>query len=1131
MTDRDPGRDGSRRQAALLRLSTAIAAAESETEICDAVVNGLRDPALGYDFVALLLVDAATGERVLVASVGWDEAPGQLRMKPGHGLSERPLLDGRLHYTPQVTADTRYLPTRNQGSEVDLPLTANNELIGVLVVESDESDAFGEDDFEILTAAANQTGVAIGRARLLAAERRRADEQEALLATMSDLSSRLEISELLQAVLDRAVKLLGVSHGELAIYDPTTDDLEIVASHRVGARDTTGTRMELGEGAMGHAAVTREPLIIPSYQEWSGQSAQYEEVEFHGVMVAPLEMGGQLVGAIAFMDKDPDRRFSEDDLRLLNLFAPQAAVAIENARLFDAERRRAEEQKALLDTTRDLAGELELSRVLQRVLERAAALLDLTGAELATHDPADGDLVIVASHNMGTDAVGSRMALGEGAMGHVAETHESLIIPRYQEWSRRSSKYTQSTVQTVLAAPLLIGRRLVGVIATVHSDPSREFHEQDLRLLNNFAPQAAIAIENARLYTAAQQQREYFETLVQNSPVAIVTLDNHHNCVSSNPAFAELFGYTEEDVRGHNLDELIATGDARRQAASYSQQALDGPVRAIGPRRRKDGSEVEVEVLGMPVFVEGEVVGLMGLYHDVSELLDARRAAESANTAKSRFLASMSHELRTPLNAIIGYSEMLQEDAEDAGQEDFIPDLEKIHSAGRHLLTLINDVLDLSKIEAGKMELFLETFDVPDTIRDVVSTVNPLVEKNGNEFVLEVPEDLGEMTADVTRIRQVLLNLLSNASKFTENGAITLRAERVPSDGDDEIFFTVTDTGIGMNDEQLGRIFEAFAQAESSTSSKFGGTGLGLAISRKFCRMMGGDIEVTSTPGVGSTFAVRLPADVSEKEVEADEASSGPGETSEVDGEGPTVLVIDDDPAVRELVRRTLRKEGLRVVEASTGEEGLELARSAPPDIVTLDVLMPGLDGWAVLTALKEDPSLSSIPVVMMSIIDDRNLGFSLGAAEYLSKPIDRGRLLDVLRHYLRDGEAGTVLVVEDDPDTRELLTRTLDSEGWDVLAAENGRRALEAVGATPPGLVLLDLMMPEMDGFEFLESVRGRPEWESVPIVVITAKELTADDRDRLNGGVEQVVQKGAHDVTELLDEVRTLVAERIVR
>ncbi|UCF20543.1 MAG: GAF domain-containing protein, partial [Gemmatimonadota bacterium] len=353
-----------RRQAALLRLSTAIGSAETEGAICRAVVDGLYDESLGYDFVALLLVDEATGDRVVVASAGSADASEGLRVQPGRGLSERPLLDGRLHYTAEVTQDTRYLPTRNQGSEVDVPIQINNELVGVLVVESNQPSAFGPDDFEILRAAANQAGIAIGRARLLAAERQRADEQAALLGTLADLSAQIELSKLLQAVLDRAAALLRVSHGELAIYEPEREELVIVASHNVGKQDTTGTRMPLGEGAMGHVGLTREPLLISNYLEWSGRSPQYEQVEFQAVMVAPLMMGRQLVGAIAVMDKDASREFGSADLRRLTMFAPQAAVAIENARLFDAERRRAEEQQALLDTMQDLSGELELSKVL-----------------------------------------------------------------------------------------------------------------------------------------------------------------------------------------------------------------------------------------------------------------------------------------------------------------------------------------------------------------------------------------------------------------------------------------------------------------------------------------------------------------------------------------------------------------------------------------------------------------------------------------------------------------------------------------------------------------------------------------------------------------------------------------------
>jgi PAS domain S-box-containing protein len=1054
---------------------------------------------------------------VVIASRGWDGAPPGLRVRPGQGLSELPLLDGRLHYTPQVTHDTRYLPTRNEGSEVDVPLLVNQQLVGVLVVECDRHHAFGADDFEVLRAAANQGGIAIGRARLLAAERRRADEQEALRATMADLSARLELPDLLQAVLERAIQLLKVSHGELAIFDRDREDLTIVASYNLGRKDTTGTRMRVGEGAMGHVALTREPYIIPDYQAWAARSDQYAQAEFHAVMVAPLLMGRQLVGAIAFMDRDPNRQFGHEDLRLLDLFAPQAAVAIENARLFTMERRRAGEQQALLDTMKDLAGQLELSKVLQRVLERAVGLLDVTGGELASFDAAGGDLVIVASHNMGTDAVGTRIALGDGAMGRVAETRAPLIIPRYQEWEGRSSEYSQSTVQSVMVAPLLIGTRLVGTIASVHSDPGRELGPEDLRLLELFAPEAAIAIENARLFTEAQHQQQYFSELVANSPVAIVTLDTRHIVVSCNPAFLALYGYAEGEVLGQHLDDLITTEETRAEAVKYTAQALDHrAVRAITRRRRKDGTLVDVEVFGVPVVVDGALVGMMGLYHDISELTRARQAAEEANTAKSQFLANMSHELRTPLNAIIGYSEMLEEETAERGHDEYVPDLQKIRAAGRHLLALINDVLDLSKIEAGKLELFLETFDLRQAVEDVATTVQPLIARNDNRLVVDVADDVGTMHSDLTRFRQILLNLLSNASKFTERGTVTVAIERQG----DEVVLRVTDSGIGMTPEQLGRLFEAFAQAEASTSKKYGGTGLGLAITRRFCQLMGGDVTASSDPGRGSTFTVRLPADASHP---VPERPAEPG-----DGRAGTVLVIDDDPAARAITRRVLVKEGYAVIEAADGESGLRLAGERHPDLITLDILMPGMDGWAVLGALKADPALAGIPVILQTLLDDRNMGFALGASEYLTKPIDRKRLAALVKQYVPVGGGAPVLVVEDDPATRQLLSRELTRAGWRVTEAANGRVALDEVARERPAMVLLDLMMPEMDGFEFLDELRRSHSSAEIPVVVITAMTLTEADRRRLNGGVERVVQKRPLEEDTLLAEVRALAGAR---
>jgi CheY-like chemotaxis protein len=499
-------------------------------------------------------------------------------------------------------------------------------------------------------------------------------------------------------------------------------------------------------------------------------------------------------------------------------------------------------------------------------------------------------------------------------------------------------------------------------------------------------------------------------------------------------------------------------------------------------------------------------------------LAAAKVAADEANQAKSSFLANMSHELRTPLNAIIGYSEILLEDATDRGDKASMGDLEKIQGAGKHLLGLINDILDLSKIEAGRMDVYLEHVFLKRLIDEVRTIVEPMMKKNGNRLAIDCPQDIGSLQTDLTKLKQSIINLLSNAAKFTKDGTVTLRLAHETRDGAPWIKFEVADSGIGMTDEQMGRLFQAFTQADSSTTRNFGGTGLGLTITRHFCAMLGGSIEVKSKPDQGSTFTILLPDRVTKAISDDEPESVRPAVMREAEAGEIHVLVVDDDPAVHDVLAATLGKEGYRITHANDGIEALKLMRAHAPDIVTLDVMMPKMDGWSVLGVMKSEPQLAHIPVIMLTIVDHRNLGFSLGASEYMTKPIDRNRLIALIEKFASSKGDGTVLIVDDDPDVRAMIKATIADVGMRATAVANGQAALDWLASHPqPVLVLLDLMMPKMDGFEFLERVRQNQRYVDLPIVVLTAKELTANERSYLAERTLLVLSKSAQPISKL--------------
>jgi PAS domain S-box-containing protein len=645
-----------------------------------------------------------------------------------------------------------------------------------------------------------------------------------------------------------------------------------------------------------------------------------------------------------------------------------------------------------------------------------------------------------------------------------------------------------------------------------------------------------IANREATLRSAEEKLRQselHYRSLIENTSDIIALIDRQGRFKYASPSIVRILGVETEAAAGALGDFLDEKGKVALDEAIHRSASAWGASEQVEVDAQHSSGAIRTLEVSLHNMLDSPAVnGIVANIRDITErrraadLSREKEAAEAANKAKSNFLANMSHELRTPLNAIIGYSEMLQEMAADDGHEEYQGDLKKIHSAGQHLLELINDVLDISKIEAGKMDLYIESFSLDQTIEEVQAVVDPLAKKNSNQLVIEKPAELGLIRADATKVRQCLLNLLSNACKFTSNGTVRLEAAR----HDDWITFEVSDTGIGMTKEQMGKLFRAFQQADSSTTRKFGGTGLGLAISRRFCQIMNGDITVRSEPGQGTTFTMRIPVEVVQQPTEgqAKPEQEALRITESLPASAAVVLVIDDDALVADLLRRTLVKDGYRVEYAENGEKGLQLARQLRPDAITLDVMMPGMDGWQVLTHLKSDPELADIPVILLSIVNDRKTGFALGATEYLTKPLDRERLTSVLGRISNGRGSRLALVVDDLPENRELLRGALESDGWTVEEAGNGLEALDRLEQRRPDAILLDLMMPEMDGIAFVERLRASERNRSIPVLVVTAKDITPVDRQRLSGGVQAIMQKGAVDLSELVSQTRALLSAR---
>jgi PAS domain S-box-containing protein len=890
------------------------------------------------------------------------------------------------------------------------------------------------------------------------------------------------------------------------------------------------------------ADIAAEPNVSDSVRELALSSG------YRSVLAVPIKREGRALGALAITRSGPTGEpepFSSDEIPLLQTFTEQAGIAIENVRLFNELQARTRdltrsvgELRALGEVSQAVSSTLDLDAVLETIVGRAVQLSGSDQGVAYEFDEKSQTFHQRATHRMTAEYIETMRAapirLGEGAIGRAGVTRAPIEVADIRaDWELVAPQARERLVQqgmgSLLAVPLVREDRLLGGLVIIRRERGA-FSPEIVAMLQTFATQSVLAIQNARLFQEIQRQKQYSDTLVETSPVAIVTMDFDGMVVGWNPGAERLFGYPSGEAIGHRMEDLIATPELREEVRTNIRQILEGElIRAIARRARKDSTMVDVEISAMPVVVDGARVGMIAIYHDITELLRARQEAEAANEAKSAFLATMSHEIRTPMNAVIGMSGLLLNTRLTEEQRDYA---EVIRNSGDTLLTVINDILDFSKIEAGKLELEAQPFDLRECVEGALDLVATRAAEKGIDLAYLMGDGVpAAIVGDVTRLRQVLLNLLSNAVKFTERGEVVLSVSgRRTGRGKrrHELTFTVRDTGIGIPADRLGRLFQSFSQVDASTTRRYGGTGLGLAISQRLTELMGGKIGVTSEVGTGSEFHFTIPAVATEVPVPVRRDLSGVQPSLR----DKRVLVVDDNATNRRIVTAHLDNWGMPSRTSESPLQALGWIRAGERfDVAILDMHMPEMDGVALAHAIRQLPAGSSLPLILFTSLGRREAhAEDEGFAAYLHKPIKPSQLFDALVSVVADqpvhvaarGAARSeldpemarrhplrILLAEDNAVNQKVALRILAQMGYRADVAANGLEAIEAVERQTYDVVLMDVQMPELDGFEASREINRRWPAARPRIVAMTANAMQGDRELCVAAGMDDYVAK----------------------